>query len=266
MKFTVRVNALKNAENSKVKAYADVTFGGEIKVTNISLIENANGGMFVSMPRYKSGELDDNGNAVYKDICNPITKDFREALYGSLVDAYKESLASGQSATKEINDLRNADESLKMDAKVYPVRKENAKSLAYAKIYLDNAFVINNVSIMEGKNGPFVAMPSYKTKKTDEYGNAEYKDICYPVTKEAREKLHDIVFAEYKKAKDENRTPQSHDRSADNSVPDWIEAPDEELPFPGKEEEERAIGYIPVKQEKHEEKHDKPIKVARKGR
>jgi DNA-binding cell septation regulator SpoVG len=180
--------------------------------------------------------------------------------------AYKESLASGQSATKEITDLRNADESLKMDAKVYPVRKENAKSLAYAKVYLDNAFVINNVSIMEGKNGPFVAMPSYKTKKTDEYGNAEYKDICYPVTKEAREKLHDIVFAEYKKAKDETRTSQTHDKSADNSVPDWIEAADEELPFPGKDEEERAIGYIPVKQEKHEEKRDKPIKVARKGR
>ena len=251
----------------KVKAYVDVTLAGEMKETNISLIENANGGMFISMPRYKSGEVDGNGNAVYKDICNPITKDFREALYGSLVDAYKESLASGQYSTKEINDLRDAEESLKMDAKVYPVRKENTKSLAYAKIYLDNTFVINNVSIMEGKNGPFVAMLSYKTKKTDEYGNAEYKDICYPVTKEAREKLHDIVFAEYKKAKDETRDSRNHDRSADNSVPDWIEAPDEELPFPGKDEEERAIGYIPVKQEKHEEKHDKPIiKVARKGR
>ena len=42
-------------------------------------------------------------------------------------------------------------------------------------------------------------------------------------------------------------------------IEDW-------LPFPGKDEEERAIGYIPVKQEKHEEKYDKPIKVARKGR
>lgn len=264
MNFSVKVTALNN-DNSKVKAYADVTFGGTMKVTNISLIENANGGIFISMPRYKSGELDENGNAVYKDICNPITKEFRDALYGSLTDAYKESCASGQSATKEINDLRDADESLKMDAKVYPVRKENTKSLAYAKIYLDNAFVINNVSIMEGKNGPFVAMPSYKTKKVDENGNSEYKDICYPVTKEAREKLHDIVFAEYKKAKDETRTPQSHNRSADNSVPDWIEAPDEELPFPGKEEHEpKAVGYIPVKHEKSsEEKHDRPIKVSR---
>ncbi len=136
MPKTADINELKNAENSKVKAYADVTFGGEMKVTNISLIENANGGMFVSMPRYKSGEPDDNGNAVYKDI-------------------------------------------------------------------------------------------------------------CYPVTKEAREKLHDIVFAEYKKAKDETRAPQNNDRSTANSVPDWIEAADEELPFPGKDEGERAIGYIP---------------------
>lgn len=236
-------------------------------MTNISLIESANGGMFISMPRYKSGEVDENGNAVYKDICNPITKEFRDALYGALADAYKESCASGQSATKEISDLRAEDDGvLKPEAKVYPVKKEGVKSLAYTRVFLDNDFVINNISLMEGKNGAFVAMPSYKTKKFDENGNPEYRDICYPVTKDAREKLNDMVFAEYKKAKDETRTPQNHDRSADNSVPDWIEAPDEELPFPGKDEEERAIGYIPVKQEKHEEKHDKPIKVARKGR
>ncbi len=174
MNFSVRVNALQNAENSKVKAYADVTFAGEMKVTNISLIENANGGMFISMPRYRSGEVDENGNAVYKDICNPITKEFRDALYGSLTDAYKESCASGQSVTKEITDLRAEDDGvLKMEAKVYPVKKEGVKSLAYARVFLDNEFVINNISLMEGKNGAFVAMPSYKTKKFDENGNPE---------------------------------------------------------------------------------------------
>ena len=247
-----------------MKAYADVTFAGGLKVTNISLIENANGGMFISMPRYKSGEVDENGNAVYKDICNPITIEFRDALYGTLADAYKESCASGQSATKEINDLRNADASLKMDAKVYPIRKENAKSLAYAKIYLDKAFVINNVSIMEGKNGAFVAMHSYKTKKFDENGNPEYRDICYPVTKEAREKLRDVIFEEYNKVKDEARDTKVYNKSSNEYVPEWVKAAEEELPFPSKPDvmEERNMGYIPVEQSgRKEERQDKPIEV-----
>lgn len=36
----------------------------------------------------------------------------------------------------------------------------------------------------------FVAMPSYKTKQTDEQGKAVYQDVCYPVTKQFREKLY----------------------------------------------------------------------------
>ncbi len=265
MNFSVKVTALNN-DNSKVKAYADVTFGGTMKVTNISLIENANGGIFISMPRYKSGEVDQDGNSVYKDICNPITKDFRDALYGTIMEAYNESCKTGESATKEISDLRpEYDGRTAMAAKVYPVRKEGARSLAYAKVVLDDVFVINNISIMEGKNGPFVAMPSYKTKKVDENGNSEYRDICYPVTKEAREQLRKVVFDEYKKAKENVRDTQAQSSAVNNTIPDWVPANKEELPFQGKEEHEpKAVGYIPVKHEKpSEEKHDRPIKVSR---
>ena len=48
----------------------------------------------------------------------------------------------------------------------------------------------------------FVSMPSYKTKQVDEQGKPIYQDVCYPVTKDFREKLYNEIISEYEKAKD----------------------------------------------------------------
>ena len=42
----------------------------------------------------------------------------------------------------------------------------------------------------------FVAMPSYRT------GN-KYRDVCFPITKEFREKINDAVLAAYRLAKEQ---------------------------------------------------------------
>ena len=77
MKYSIRVNEVKNKDGN-IRGFATVVFGDSFKVTNIAILENMEKGqLFVSMPRYKSSERDENGN-VYKDICNPITKEFRE--------------------------------------------------------------------------------------------------------------------------------------------------------------------------------------------
>ena len=47
-------------------------------------------------------------------------------------------------------------------------------------------------------------MPSYKTKQVDEQGKPIYQDVCYPVTKDFREKLYNEIIAEYEKAKDKS--------------------------------------------------------------
>ena len=70
-----------------------------------------------------------------------------------------------------------------------------------AKIYLDDCFVINNVSLLQGKENVFVAMTSYKTKQTDKDGKVVYQDICFPVTKEFREKLYGEIIETYKEEK-----------------------------------------------------------------
>ena len=45
-------------------------------------------------------------------------------------------------------------------------------------------------------------MPSYKTKQVDEQGKPIYQDVCYPVTKDFREKLYNEIISEYDKSKD----------------------------------------------------------------
>ena len=52
---------------------------------------------------------------------------------------------------------------------------------------------------MQGKENLFVAMPSYKTKKVDENNKPIYADVCYPITKEFREKLYTELITECEK-------------------------------------------------------------------
>lgn len=42
-------------------------------------------------------------------------------------------------------------------------------------------------------------MPSYKTKKVDENNKPVYADVCYPITKEFREKLYTELISECEK-------------------------------------------------------------------
>ena len=63
-------------------------------------------------------------------------------------------------------------------------------------------------------------MPSYKTKQVDEQGKPIYQDVCYPVTKDFREKLYNEIISEYEKAKDKSnekarRVPRKHHGNPD---------------------------------------------------
>lgn len=40
------------------------------------------------MPRYRSNERDEKNSVIYKDVCNPITAEFREELYTNILEAY----------------------------------------------------------------------------------------------------------------------------------------------------------------------------------
>lgn len=57
-------------------------------------------------------------------------------------------------------------------------------------------------SFLKGKEKEFVAMLSYKAKQNGKDGKPKYQDVCFPVTKEFREKLYDTIIAAYKQEKE----------------------------------------------------------------
>lgn len=196
MKYTVKVNKVRKNEGN-LRGFATVVFGESFKVTNIAILENSEGNLFVSMPRYRSSEVDEKNNYIYKDICNPITREFRTELYDAILDGYKNAGNENREVTKETY----KPEMPSFAVKVTPYEREGSNIKGLARIYLDDSFVINNVSVIRGKNDVFVAMPSYKTKQTDKEGKAVYQDICFPITKEFRERLYGEIVETYKEEK-----------------------------------------------------------------
>ena len=61
---------------------------------------------------------------------------------------------------------------------------------------------------------------SYKTKQVDEQGKPIYQDVCYPVTKDFREKLYNEIISEYEKAKDKSNEKARESAEKHHGNPD----------------------------------------------
>lgn len=231
MKYSIKVTEAKNQEGN-VKGFATLVFGDSFKITNIAILENREkNSLFVSMPRYKSSERDENGGTIYKDVCNPITAEFRKELYDNILEAFEQVKASdGQEFKTEKAEM----EMPEFSVTVTPYEREGSNIRGLARVYFEDSFIVNNVSILQGKDKLFVAMPSYKTKQTDEQGKAVYQDVCYPVTKEFREKLYTEIVNQYElaKSKKEEQALGSAKNQAQSQAKDqFMKADGKELPF-----------------------------------
>ena len=78
---------------------------------------------------------------------------------------------------------------MQLNAKVYLSKKEGP-ALAIASVNLNGCFAIRGIQIREGKNGPFVSMPSRQVR-------GEYRDICFPCTKEFKQAFDQMVLDAY---------------------------------------------------------------------
>lgn len=76
------------------------------------------------------------------------------------------------------------------DVKIYPYNGDN-NFKGYASVTFDNCFMVTGIKIVNGSKGLFVSMPSRKNNKD------EYTDICFPVTKEFREELTNVILNKY---------------------------------------------------------------------
>lgn len=192
MKYEITVGEVKT-QNSNVRGYASVVFGDSFKVSNITILADRDNRLYISMPHYKSKSQD----GERKDICYPTTKEFRGELEANILLALENLQQTGQ---KKYLMGEEQDMELPFTVAVTPFEKENSNIRGLARIYLDDCFAVSNISLINGKNGMFVSMPSYKTKQIDENNREVYRDICYPVTGEFREKVNNLLTDAYEKA------------------------------------------------------------------
>lgn len=227
MKYAIKVNEVKNRDGN-IRGFATLTFGDSFKITNIAILEGKESGkLFISMPRYKSNEKDKNGDTVYKDVCNPITKEFRDELYGNILEAF-ERLGDNKKETmvadKDDKDIPD------FSVSVTPYEREGSSIRGLARVFINDSFIVSNISILQGKNDVFVAMPSYRTKQVDEHGKAIYQDLCYPVTREFREKLYGAVLDTYRREKSKTKA-ELRERMKEQVKRQFESSKVEETPF-----------------------------------
>ena len=101
--------------------------------------------------------------------------------------------------------------------KVYPVHEDKLK--AFVSVVFDHCFMVNDIKVIQGKDGLFLSMPSRRKK------SGEFKDVAHPLNNETRKMLEERVLSEYRREVDDI-TPRRPDRE-DEDVGD---APDASMP------------------------------------
>lgn len=79
---------------------------------------------------------------------------------------------------------------MEMEVKIHSL-STSGSVLANASVTLNGCFAVRGIKVINGENGPFVSMPSYK-------GRDGYKDVCFPCTKEFHQQFNDTVVAAYR--------------------------------------------------------------------
>jgi len=102
-------------------------------------------------------------------------------------------------------DKTERDQTIKLDVsvRVFPTKEpkqERGSILAFASATIGGCFAVTGLKIVEGKDGPFVAMPSQLGR------DKQYHDICFPTTAAMREALNTAVMDAYRGVLEQNAT------------------------------------------------------------
>jgi len=81
------------------------------------------------------------------------------------------------------------------EVKVFPIQEEKLK--AFVSIVFDQCFMVNDIKIIQGRDGLFISMPSRKKK------NGEFKDVAHPLNNETRRMIEEKVLGEYHRVLEE---------------------------------------------------------------
>lgn len=75
------------------------------------------------------------------------------------------------------------------EVRVFPV--DDDKLRAFCSIVIDDAFVVSDIKIIEGRGGRFLSMPSVRRR------DGSFRDIAHPVNAATRADIEERIFARY---------------------------------------------------------------------
>lgn len=76
--------------------------------------------------------------------------------------------------------------------KIHKIQKlESSGIVGIASIVLNNAFLVNDIRIIQANNKLFCGMPSKRLE------DRTFKDICHPLNEKVRKYLENLILAEY---------------------------------------------------------------------
>lgn len=178
MKIQAHVSKIQD-ENSKVKAYADITVENCCKFNCIRVVENKDNELFVSYPQkpvYENGKpkLHENGEPVYTDVFYANSKEINDAIKALVLEAYH-----NESGFAYINPQKGEFVNAKIEPQIHACNDDRVKASGrltvggYMKV--PDVFV-NLASTRDGDPFLAVSYPHYKS-------GDEYKDFVEPLAK-----------------------------------------------------------------------------------
>jgi stage V sporulation protein G len=78
------------------------------------------------------------------------------------------------------------------EVKVFPIQEEKLR--AFVSIVIDRCFMVNDIKVIQGRDGLFISMPSRRKK------NGDFKDIAHPLNNDTRRMIEERILTEYEGA------------------------------------------------------------------
>jgi stage V sporulation protein G len=104
----------------------------------------------------------------------------------------------------------------KINVKVTSVKDDETHIKGFANAIIADSFAINGIAVVDGKNGLFASLP--KRSYLDENKATQYREICSPITAEARDALNDKVVDAYKEYIAQNNASKEKVAESENEV------------------------------------------------
>lgn len=81
---------------------------------------------------------------------------------------------------------------------IFPFKVQSLGSIkALASITIEDQFVVRGLRVVDGSNGLFVGFPNDPFFKQEEGSTPEFRNLCFPITRELREHIENKVLAKY---------------------------------------------------------------------